>query len=137
MKRLNCILVVDDDRVSNYVTENVLRSLGISSMINVVSDGQAALEYIRYQCKEDDYACPDLILLDINMRLVDGIEFVREYRKLHLNVHSIIVILSTLPLKKEQRMELQEMGIFDFLVKPLNTEKLIQIMDQHFSTAER
>jgi CheY-like chemotaxis protein len=70
------------------------------------------------------------------MRLVDGIEFVREYRKLNSPYKSIIVILSTLPLKSEQQKELQEMGVYDFVVKPLNTEKLIQLMEQHFSTAE-
>lgn len=136
LKRLNCVLIVDDDRVSNYVTENVLRGLGISSMINTATDGQAGLEYIRYQCTDESaYACPDLILLDINMRLVDGIEFVKEYKKLKVPHESVIVILSTLALKEEQKLELEQLGVFDYLVKPLSTENLMMIMEEHFSHA--
>lgn len=135
MKRLNCVLVVDDDRVSNYVTENVLRSFGVFSMVNTVSDGQTALEYIKYQCAEDDYACPELILLDINMRVVGGIEFVRRYKSLNLNFQSLIVILSTLPLREDQEKELRELGVYEHIVKPLNTEKLQRIMSEYFSDA--
>jgi CheY-like chemotaxis protein len=135
-KRLNCILIIDDDRVSNYVTENVLRSMEISSMINTVSDGQSGLEYIKYQCIDDvEYTCPDLIILDINMRLVDGIEFVQKYNKLKLTKRSVIVVLSTLPLKEDQKSELENLGVFDFFVKPLSGEMLISIMDEHFSHA--
>ena len=131
-KRLNCVLIVDDDRVSNYVTENVLRGLGIASMINTVNDGQAGLEYIKYQCTEDEFACPDLIILDINMRLINGVEFVREFRRMKISPNSVIVVLSTLPLKAEQEKELRSFGVHDFLVKPLNAEKLNHIMDEHF-----
>lgn len=135
LKRLKCVLIVDDDRVSNYVTENVLRSMGIASMINTVTDGQAGLEYIKYQCEEDnDYACPDMIFVDINMRLVDGIQFVKEYRKMNPSQKSVIVILSTLPLSPEQKVELEQLGVYDHLVKPLSSEHLMEIMEEHFST---
>jgi CheY-like chemotaxis protein len=134
MKRLSCVLIVDDDRVSNYVTENVLRSLGISSMINTVTDGQAALEYVKYQCNgESEYACPELIILDINMRMLDGIEFVKEYRKLHLHQSSVIIILSTLPLRDDQKKELETLKVYDYIVKPLSAEKLMEVMEHHFS----
>jgi CheY-like chemotaxis protein len=133
-KKLNCVLVVDDDRVSNYVTEKVLQSQAISTMINTVSDGQSAIEYIKYQCAEDDFACPDLILLDINMRLVDGIEFVRQYRKLNIKHPCVIVILSTLPLKEDQKQDLVDLGVRDFIVKPLNADKLLGIMEKYFSS---
>lgn len=133
-KKLNCVLIIDDDRVSNYVTENVLRSMEVSSMINTVSDGQSGLEYIKYQCMEEfEYTCPDLIILDINMRLVDGIEFVQKYNKLKLPMRSVIVVLSTLPLREDQKIELESLGVFDFFVKPLSSEMLISIMDEHFS----
>ncbi len=132
-RRLNCVLIVDDDRVSNYLTENVVRGMGVSTMINTVSDGQAALEYIKYQCEEDSYACPELIILDINMRLVDGIEFVKQYRKLNTKNKSVIVILSALPLRKEQKQVLENMGVIDFYVKPLNVEKLMHVVNEYFS----
>jgi CheY-like chemotaxis protein len=135
-ERLNCVLIVDDDHVSNYVTESVLRGMGVSSMINTVSDGQSALEYIRYQCEEDSYTCPDLIILDINMRLVNGLEFVKKYRKIKTKNKSVIIILSALPLKKEQKQELEKLGVIDFYVKPLNAEKLANIMNEYFSLSK-
>jgi CheY-like chemotaxis protein len=132
-KRLNCVLIVDDDRVSNYVTENVIRGMGTASMINTVTDGQAGLEYVKYQCKEEfDFACPELIFLDINMRLINGVEFVREYRKMKLPSQSVIVVLSTLPLKEEQQAELESLNVHHFYVKPLNSEKLLALMEECF-----
>lgn len=136
-RQMKCVLIVDDDRVSNYITENVLRSMEVASMINTVSDGQSALEYIKYQCTEDqDYACPDLIILDINMRLVNGVEFVKEYSKLHIFRKSVIVVLSTMPLKNDQKEELEQYGVMDYYVKPLSSEKLMSIMEHHFSPAD-
>jgi CheY-like chemotaxis protein len=138
IKRLKCVLIIDDDRVSNYLTENVLRGMGIATMINTVTDGQAGLEYIKYQCLEEEefeYTCPDLIILDLNMRLMNGIEFVKQYRKLNVPKKSVIVVLSTLPLQPEQKRELEKLEIYDFFVKPLSGEKLIAIMEDHFSPA--
>jgi CheY-like chemotaxis protein len=134
MKRLNCVLIIDDDRVSNYVSENVIRGMGMSSMINTVTGGLAGLEYVKYQCNEEnDFACPDLIVLDINMRLINGVEFVKEYRRMNLPSHSVIVILSTLPLREEQKSELINMGVTHFYTKPLNAEKISEIMEDYFS----
>ncbi|MGJ8738121.1 response regulator, partial [Zobellia laminariae] len=62
------ILIIEDDEVTNFISKTKLNSLGFQN-ISVVTNGQLGINYL----KEND--CPDLILLDINMPILDGWEF--------------------------------------------------------------
>jgi CheY-like chemotaxis protein len=132
MKRLNSILIIDDDKISNYITENVIRGVGASTRLSTVSDGKKGLDFLKYQCGgEDSYFCPDLILLDINMPFMDGKEFVKNLYK--INNHIQVAVLSTLELKEKEKEELKALNVIDFKVKPLTAEKLTSILEEHFN----
>lgn len=134
MKRLNCILIIDDDKISNYITENVIRGIGAAIKISSVTDGKKGLDFLKYQCGEDDnYYCPDLILLDINMPFMDGKEFLKNLFNINNNVQ--VVVLSTLDLKEGEKKELMGLNVIDFKVKPLTAEKLTSILEEHFNLA--
>lgn len=138
MKRLNCVLLIDDDSVSNYISEAVLRGMGAASMITVVGDGRKGLDYLKYQCtgsEEDDASCPELILLDVNMPNMDGLEFLKMYqRQVHV-ANKIIIILSALDLPENEKEKFRKAGATDFLVKPFTAEKLSKIFEQYFEHA--
>jgi CheY-like chemotaxis protein len=134
MKRLNCILVIDDDKVSNYITENVIRGMGAAVNISSVTDGKKGLDFLKYQCKGDDnFYCPDLILLDINMPFMDGREFLKNLYQINNNIQ--VVILSTLEPGEKEKEELMSLNVIDFKVKPLTAEKLTSILEKHFHLA--
>src|ERR1700750_2590044 len=86
MKRLNCVLLIDDDEPTNFLNKMTLEQAGCTRIIRVAQSGQEALDYLR-NCGPADgddpsEPCPDLIFLDINMPAMDGWEFLRRYKQL-------------------------------------------------------
>jgi CheY-like chemotaxis protein len=133
MKRVNSVLIVDDDSISNFVTENVIRGTGLTGRTITVRDGLKALEYLKFQCTEEEgaYYCPDVIVLDINMPIMDGINFLEEFNKLTLPRKITIVVLSNMPVSEEIKSKLQEkIPEIHFLEKPLTEEKIINTLEQ-------
>lgn len=76
-KKLNCILLVDDDRACNFFHQRLLKNMDCVEMIEVATDGLMALEFLKSKKNK-----PDIIFLDINMPKMDGWEFLAEYEKL-------------------------------------------------------
>jgi CheY-like chemotaxis protein len=74
------ILLVDDDPITNYMNARLLRSLRATAHIEVTTNGQEALAFLRSQSGQTIHR-PQLILLDINMPVLDGFEFLDEYWK--------------------------------------------------------
>src|SRR5687767_1028183 len=83
-QKLNCILVIDDDEPTNFFTRMIIEQCDCTDHIKVVESAQEALEYLTRSVSGNDeqYPCPDLILLDINMPAMNGWEFLEEYKKL-------------------------------------------------------
>lgn len=74
------ILVVDDDPGDVLMIEEALEASGSPKHVDVVSDGQEALQYLRREGKHAEATRPDLILLDLNMPRVDGRQVLAEVK---------------------------------------------------------
>ena len=92
------ILLVEDNLAHQRITEYALKQSGVAIRLNVVHDGQQALDYLgRRDAYADDekYPVPDLILLDLNLPKRDGREVLRLIKTDH-DLESIpVVIVST------------------------------------------
>ncbi|RYD79076.1 MAG: response regulator [Sphingobacteriales bacterium] len=82
--KLNCILLVDDDEITNFLNKRILRNVDAATHIVAVESGEEALDYLRRTgiYKNSNVPKPDLILLDINMPGISGFEFMEEYKTL-------------------------------------------------------
>ncbi len=67
-KKLNCILLVDDDPDDNYYHQIIINEMSVVNQIDTVGNGIEALEYL----KKENQIPPDLIFLDINMPKMNG-----------------------------------------------------------------
>lgn len=133
---LNCILLVDDDDITNMYNEYMLREAGFSNNINIALNGQEALDYMLNKGKfekEGAYPQPDLILLDINMPIMNGFEFLEEYEKLPENVKGRIVIcmLTTSLHEDDMNKASSHVSVSEFINKPLEPSVLEKIINRY------
>ncbi|MER7445185.1 response regulator [Micromonospora avicenniae] len=75
------ILVVDDDPGDVLMIEEALRESEVEKVIDVVSDGQEAMEFLRGEGRHAGAVRPDVILLDLNMPRMDGRQVLGEVKQ--------------------------------------------------------
>lgn len=137
MKKINCILLVDDNAADNVFHKIIVTESGICNYLRIAIDGLKGLEYIENSAKpgnENEYPKPDLILLDINMPRMNGFEFLEKYQILDEKVKSgtVIAILTTSTNPVDQfRTEIYKC-VVEFLNKPLTTEVVTKIAEKYF-----
>ena len=130
-KKLNCVLLVDDNEADNYLHTLVLKESSITDNIEIAMDGEEALDFLTSRGKD---LPPDLIFLDINMPVMDGWTFLEEYEKLDeiLKSKVVIVMLTTSVNPSDKNRMEQWNGSVDFLNKPLTLEMIDEIMQKYF-----
>jgi CheY-like chemotaxis protein len=128
MKKLNNVLLIDDDEDDNFFHKIALGEAGICETIKVAESGFKALDIIKKQ-----ESGPELIFLDINMPKMNGWEFLAEYQKLNLKTKPVIVMLTTSlnPQDRERSRGIPE--VVTFRTKPLNVQMLIDIYNSYFN----
>lgn len=131
---LDTVLLVDDDRVTNMMHARVLDRSGLVARIDVVTDGQAAIEYLT--SLEEDKRPPELILLDINMPRMDGFEFLEHYAKLpdHLRAGQIIIMLTTSLLQSDRDRANANPLVLRFANKPVRAEDVPNMVREYWES---
>ena len=131
-KKLNCILLIDDDGPTNFIHERIIRITDCAEQIVTKQSAIEALEYLKSEDRE--HLKPDLVLLDINMPRMNGWEFLSEYGKLENDrkATAIIVMLTTSlnPDDEERASEIQD--VKGFYRKPLVAGTLERILTDYF-----
>ncbi|MCG6187034.1 response regulator [Maribellus maritimus] len=136
-KGLDCILLVDDDEVTNYLNKVLIKKSGIDVHVEVALNGEIALEYLTSTGKysgNNGFPKPGLIFLDINMPRMNGWEFVEEYSKLDSNKKADIVIamLTSSNNDDDVNTALEKYELPAYLYKPLTLEKLEEIISKFY-----
>ena len=128
MNQLNCLLLVDDDKITNYLHERLLKKLNIATTIKTVYNGVEALGYIGEYCSiESEKCCPDLVFLDLNMPIMNGIEFLEEYKQMNITKGSTRIIVLSSSDNEADIEKVKNLGVFEYVTKPLTEEKLKQL----------
>ena len=133
-KKLNCILLVDDDEDCNFFHKRLVKRMDITEEIQVALDGEEAIEYLK-STKEGKHPQPAIIFLDINMPKVDGWEFLEEYGKLDdIQKAQVVLVMLTTSLNPDD-MERAKSNplVHDYLNKYLDAERINKIIEEHFS----
>ncbi len=125
-EHLVILMAEDDDGHASLVRRNLKRA-GISNEIVHVSDGQAALDYLR--C-EGPYAArvpngPLLLLLDINMPRVDGVEVLRRLKGEERTARVPVIVLTTTDDPREIE-RCYELGCSVYVTKPVAYEDFLE-----------
>jgi len=134
MNKLPCILLVDDDQTTNFLNKSLLNRLDVADQLLVALDGQEALDTLSNHCTLPTLTCPVLILLDVNMPGMNGIQFLEAYQELPLAAQrAIVIIMLTTSLHPRDVQRVEELQVDGFVSKPLTTEKVDTILREHFN----
>ena len=134
MALIPCILLVDDDETTNVLNQALLRRLAVADAVLVATNGQEALDLLGTHCEPAaSPTCPALILLDMKMPVMNGLQFLEAYaqRPPALNPAVVIIMLTT-SLNPVDVAQMQRLPIAGYLTKPLTTEKLQRVLHEHF-----
>lgn len=123
--------MVDDDEVSSYLISSTLEDMDIADKIATAYNGKEALDFLQQNCSDDrEGFCPAFILLDLNMPVMDGFEFLDEFGRSFAEYTDkiTICILSSSSAGKD-KLKALDYPISGFITKPLTEEKLKPILE--------
>lgn len=101
-KRDVSLLMVEDDDLDATAITRAFKKLKLTNPLVRAKDGVEALEYLRGENGRTKIARPYIILLDLNMPRMDGIEFLAELRKDPTLSNSVIIVLTTSAADKDK-----------------------------------
>ncbi|MFB3818474.1 MAG: response regulator [Candidatus Methylomirabilales bacterium] len=122
MRTRQSILLIEDDIVDQAMVREALKTIGSSVKLVVVSDGEEALEHLRAAPER-----PGLILLDLNLPRMNGLEFLRELRQSEGLRCLPVVVLSTSANEPDVE-ECYRLCVAGYMVKPMGHEEFVAQM---------
>lgn len=132
-KKLNCILLIDDDYATNFFHQIVIDEGGFAENVVVKNSAEAALIYLKTPYNLDSPR-PNLIFLDINMPRMNGWEFLEEYHHLlpEQQAETVIIMLSTSCSSEDYERANKCPYINEYRSKPLTDELLEEVIEKYW-----
>ncbi|UII18978.1 response regulator [Fulvivirga ligni] len=128
-RKLNCIMLIDDNAYDNELHEMEIEETGKVEKIITYRSAEKALDYLKNNLDKPDNT-PQLILLDINMPGMNGWDFLEEYEQ--LNLETIVVVMLTTSINQDDQNKANSIeSIRDYLNKPLTTYNFINLLKKH------
>lgn len=137
MKKLECILLVDDNVNDNFIHFMTIKKTETAHLIKTARDGKKALEYLDSgQENPSEYPFPDLIFLDLAMPGMNGYEFLDKIRERSLTGDDKpVIVIMTGSYDDETRQKIKDIygdDVADFVKKPLTAEIQEEIIKKYF-----
>lgn len=125
------ILHVEDDPAHAEIVRRNFADFRVANRITHLSDGQAALDYLNRpagEFREPDCPWPDLILLDLRLPKVDGLEVLR-HLKATPELRRIPAVILTTSNAEQDVLRAYELGAGSYLVKPVDFTKFTALLE--------
>jgi len=117
------ILLIEDDQVDTMVVRRALKELHVANRLEHVENGEEALAYLRDPTRDR----PCLILLDLNMPIMNGIEFLQVVKADPELKRMPVVVLTTSDEQKD-KVESFELGVAGYMRKPVDYQQFVEII---------
>ncbi len=116
------ILLVEDDDVDAMAVDRAFKALHITNRLERTENGENALAYLNDRTKE----LPCLILLDINMPVMGGIEFLRTVKADTRGLRCIPVVVLTTSAEQCDKLESFNLGVAGYMRKPVDYQQFVE-----------
>jgi two-component system response regulator len=130
------VLLIEDNEDDVELARRAFEKASLGENVHVASDGMEALDYLFGRGTYADKAAASavqLILLDLNLPKTSGLDVLRQIR-LNPSTRHIPVVVLTVSKKEPDLLQSFTMGIVDYLIKPLDPERFVQIYRKYVRT---
>lgn len=134
MRSARPILLVEDDEIDRMMVRRAFHAFGIDNPLLTAGDGEEALKLLRGGMSEK----PALILLDLNMPRMNGVEFLQAVKS-HDTLRMIPVVVLTTSSEPKDKRECFRLSVAGYLVKPADHrlfEEMIGTIDRYWTASE-
>ena len=123
MKEARPILLLEDDEIDVAAIQRALKQLNIKNPLVVCENGAKGLEWLHAHLNTP----PAMILTDIDMPIMNGLEFLAKVKSDPVLLKLPVVILSTFR-EESDRAQAFKLGVAGYMVKPIDATKYLSIM---------
>jgi CheY-like chemotaxis protein len=131
MKNLKTILLVDDSARDTELALDALEDYRVANEIITLRDGTEALDYLfcRGEFAQRPPGNPAVVLLDLKMPKVDGLEVLRQLKS-HPQLKKIPIVVMTSSREEQDLVKSYELGVNAYVVKPVNFHEFVDAVKQ-------
>ena len=117
------ILLVEDDKVDAMTVKRSLRDIHVTNRLLLAGNGEDALQYLR----EPNIDRPCIILLDLNMPKMNGLEFLQVLKQDTI-LKKIPVIVLTTTKNEQDKLESFRLGVAGYMIKPVDYQQFVEVV---------
>ena len=116
-------MLVEDDEVDSMTVKRALKELHVTNPLVHVENGEIALEHLRDSNNEK----PCIILLDLNMPIMNGIEFL-QVAKNDADLRRIPVVVLTTSEEQQDKVNSFDLGVAGYMAKPVDYRQFVEVL---------
>lgn len=131
MNQTKKLTLIDDDKIFIFLTRKAIEKTNLIDQIKVFDNGLDALNFLKENINQVEIL-PEIILLDLNMPIMDGWQFLEEYALLHPSIGKKITIYicsSSISLEDINRAKAIN-EVTDYIIKPISKDRLIEVIKE-------
>lgn len=133
LQPLNAVFVVDDDHITQITIKSLFKKHGLAEKITSFFNGEEALNAFKV-LDSHNAVWPELVLLDLNMPIMDGWEFLSAFSSFNWESKTNIVVCTS-SIDPEDESRIRKLGkILDYINKPLTISKLETVLNKLYTT---
>ncbi len=117
------ILLVEDDKVDAMTVKRALKEIHVTNRVDTAGNGEEAMEYLRTHKDEE----PCIILLDLNMPRMNGIEFLKAAKQDEL-LKMIPVVVLTTSKEDQDKVESFKLSVAGYMIKPVDYQQFVEVI---------
>jgi CheY-like chemotaxis protein len=117
------IMLVEDDQIDVMTVKRAFKEISITNPVIVCGNGIEALDYLR----KPENKIPGIILLDLNMPKMNGIEFLTEIKQ-DQKLKLIPVVVLTTSKEEQDKVETYKLGVAGYMIKPVDYLQFVEVI---------
>ena len=128
MRKVDIACIIDDDPIFVFGTKKIMKLANFCNGFMVFHNGEEALDHLKPIIESNNDSLPDVILLDLNMPVMDGWEFLDEFVKIPCEKEiTIYIVTSSIdPMDMDRAKDYD--NISNYLIKPISAQRLQEIL---------